>query len=69
MSFSIESISKLALEQQEVILQSLTNVKELKPIEVDGLVFYVPEQVVGLVDSLWMQLQEKKDQLNAVQSN
>jgi len=58
MSVSIEWLSRLPREEQEKILQSLSNAEELKPIEVDGVVYHVPDAVIGLIDSLWLQLQE-----------
>ena len=58
MPISIEWLSRLPKDEQEKILQSLANAEELKPIEVDGVVYHVPDAVIGLIDSLWMQLQE-----------
>ena len=61
MSISIEWLANLPQSEQEKVLQSLANTEELKPIEVDGTVYQVPVPVLGLIDSLWLQLQEKED--------
>jgi|TARA_R100001530_G_scaffold135512_1_gene112901 hypothetical protein len=58
MPVSIEWLSRLPAKEQEKILKSLSNAEELKPIEVDGVVYHVPGAVIGLIDSLWMQIQE-----------
>ena len=69
MSISIEWLANLPQAAQEKILQSLSNAEELKAIEVDGTVYHVPDAVVGLIDSLWLQLQEKNEELSAVKKN
>ena len=61
MSISIEWLANLPLSEQEKVLQSLANTEELSPIEVDGTVYHVPSPVIGLIDSLWLQLQEKEE--------
>jgi len=69
MSVSIEWLANLPLEVQERILQSLSNAEELSPIEVDGTVYHVPQPVIGLIDSLWLELQQKKEIIGAVDKN
>ena len=69
MPVSIEWLSRLPAKEQEKILQSLANAEELKPIEVDGVVYHVPDAVIGLIDSLWMQLQEKHEDRIAIEKN
>ena len=59
MSTSIEWLANLPQKEQEKVLQSLASAEELLPIEVDGTIYHVPGAVIGLVDSLWLQLQEK----------
>ena len=61
MSISIEWLANLPLSEQEKVLQSLANTEELSPIEVDGTVYHIPSPVIGLIDSLWLQLQEKEE--------
>jgi len=68
MSISIEWLANLPQSEQEKVLQSLANTEELKPIEVDGTVYHVPVPVLGLIDSLWLQLQEK-DNISAVEKD
>ena len=69
MPISIDWLSRLPVEEQERVLQSLANAGELKPIEVDGVVYHVPDAVIGLIDSLWGQLQEKYDSKSAIEKN
>tara|TARA_R100000656_G_scaffold109807_2_gene81820 strand:+ start:41 stop:250 length:210 start_codon:yes stop_codon:yes gene_type:complete len=69
MPISIEWLSRLPADEQEKVLQSLANAEELKPIEVDGIVYHVPDAVIGLIDSLWLQLQEKPDKKSAIEKN
>ena len=57
MSISIEWLSGLPREEQEKVLQALSNAEELLPIEVDGVVYHVPDAWIGLIDSLWLQVQ------------
>lgn len=59
MSISLEWLANLPKEEQERVLKSLSN-KDMQPIEVDGVVYHIPNAVAGLIDSLWGQLQEKK---------
>ena len=68
MSISIEWLANLPQSEQEKILQSLSNTEELRAIEVDGTVYHIPDAVVGLIDSLWLQLQEKEED-SAVKKN
>jgi len=58
MPIAIEWLSGLPREEQEKVLQSLSNAEELKPIEVDGVVYHVPDAVIGLIDYLWLQIQD-----------
>ena len=50
----IEGISNLPLEQQEIILRSLT--KKLVVIEIDEDMFLVQEEINELIDSLSKQV-------------
>tara|TARA_R110000796_G_scaffold33027_2_gene85952 strand:- start:3625 stop:3831 length:207 start_codon:yes stop_codon:yes gene_type:complete len=50
----IEGISNLPLEQQEIILKSLT--KKLVVIEIDEDMFLVQEEINELIDSLSKQV-------------
>ena len=60
----IKSISKLPLEEQESILESMS--KSFHPIEIDGTTFMIPEQVNDLIDNLLSQIQEKNLALDIV---
>tara|TARA_R110002020_G_scaffold192035_1_gene392044 strand:- start:16 stop:222 length:207 start_codon:yes stop_codon:yes gene_type:complete len=56
-SISIEWLAQLPLSEQERVLAKLAEVDEdLSPIEINGKRFYIPIEVVGLIDSLWEQL-------------
>ena len=61
MSSSIEWLANLTKEEQEKVLLSLSNAPELVALEVDGTIYHVPDAVVNLIDSLWMQLQNDRD--------
>jgi|TARA_Y100000034_G_C6648287_1_gene283644 hypothetical protein len=65
MSVSIEWLATLPKEEQERVLRSLSNATELSPIEVDGVVYHIPNAVVGLIDSLWAQLQERTKKITS----
>ena len=66
---SIDWLVNLSKEDQEKMLESLANTEELSPIEVDGVVYHIPTPVVGLIDSLWLQLQENKNNLSGIEKN
>tara|TARA_R100000458_G_C8190581_1_gene184421 strand:+ start:68 stop:271 length:204 start_codon:yes stop_codon:yes gene_type:complete len=55
-NFSIEWLAKLPYEEQEQVLKTLSRIDDLYPIEINGKKFYIPQEVVGLIDSLWAQL-------------
>jgi|TARA_R110002051_G_C8633601_1_gene485127 hypothetical protein len=56
-SISIEWLAQLPYEEQERVLSRLASAdEELSPIEINGKRFYIPTEVIGLIDSLWAQL-------------
>jgi len=55
-SISIEWLAQLPYEEQEKVLSRLAKIDDLCPIEINGKKFYIPEEVIGLIDSLWAQL-------------
>jgi hypothetical protein len=55
-SISIEWLAQLPYEEQERVLSRLSKIDDLHPIEINGKKFYIPEDVIGLIDSLWAQL-------------
>tara|TARA_R100000808_G_scaffold24977_1_gene60090 strand:- start:4006 stop:4209 length:204 start_codon:yes stop_codon:yes gene_type:complete len=55
-SISIEWLAQLPLEEQEKVLSRLAKNDDLCPIEINGKKFFVPEEVIFLIDSLWAQL-------------
>ena len=69
MSLSIEWLEKLSADDQELVLQQLSNADKLISIEVDGKVYHIPKAVSGLIESLWKQLEDKKTQLSAIKKN
>ena len=54
MSQLIEGLSNLSLTEQEKILRRLS--KDLMPLEIDDEVFFVPSEVVDLIDNLSAQV-------------
>ena len=69
MPTSIDWLVNLSKEEQEKMLESLANTEELCPIEVDGIVYHIPTPVAGLIDSLWLQLQEKNNNISGIEKN
>tara|TARA_R100000687_G_C6374721_1_gene129657 strand:+ start:110 stop:304 length:195 start_codon:yes stop_codon:yes gene_type:complete len=55
----IKEIDKLPLREQELILSQLSN--SFCPVEIDDVIYMIPEEVSELIDSLTMQLNEMKD--------
>ena len=52
----IEELMTLPIEEQELVLKNLSN--ELNPIEINGEVFMIPQEVNELIDNLFLQLQD-----------
>ena len=52
----IKEIDKLPLREQELILSQLSN--SFCPVEIDNVIYMIPEEVSELIDSLTMQLNE-----------
>tara|TARA_Y100001951_G_scaffold97552_1_gene97399 strand:- start:592 stop:786 length:195 start_codon:yes stop_codon:yes gene_type:complete len=55
----IKEIDKLPLREQELILSQLSN--SFCPVEIDDVIYMIPEEVSELIDSLTMQLSEMRD--------
>ena len=55
-NLSIELLANLSYEEQVRVLETLSRIDDLLPIEINGKKFYIPQEVVGLIDSLWAQL-------------
>jgi hypothetical protein len=55
----IKEIDKLPLKEQELILSQLSN--SFCPVEIDDVIYMIPEEVSELIDSLTMQLSEMRD--------
>ena len=55
-NLSIELLANLPYEEQVRVLETLSRIDDLLPIEINGKKFYVPQEVIGLIDSLWEQL-------------
>ena len=60
----IKEIDKLPLKEQELILSQLSD--SFCPVEIDDVIYMIPEEVNELIDSLTMQLNEMR---NAVRSD
>tara|TARA_R100001244_G_scaffold128512_1_gene99447 strand:- start:18 stop:218 length:201 start_codon:yes stop_codon:yes gene_type:complete len=56
MAKAIKELLGLPKEEQEFILHSLAN--EYNPIEIDGEVYMIPQEVNELIDNLIIQVQE-----------
>jgi hypothetical protein len=52
----IKELLTLPIEEQELVLKNLSN--ELNPIEINGEVFMIPQEVNELIDNLFLQLQD-----------
>ena len=59
MGLIIKSIANLPYEEQEKCLDQLTSAlsSSLRPIEIDGEVYHIPDAVQQLIDSLWDMIQ------------
>tara|TARA_Y100000310_G_scaffold52263_1_gene48064 strand:- start:412 stop:606 length:195 start_codon:yes stop_codon:yes gene_type:complete len=55
----IKEIDKLPLKEQELILSQLSN--SFCPVEIDDVIYMIPEEVSELIDSLTVQLSEMRD--------
>ena len=69
MSEAIENLATLPVEEQEEILKKLSSVINLEQIEVDGVVYHIPKPVSELIDSIWLQLQDKRIKLGEIKKN
>mgnify|MGYP001358653247 FL=1 len=56
MAKSLESISRLSRELQEEVLERVAS--GICPIELDGILYEVPEPIFALINSLVSQIQE-----------
>ena len=54
----IEELSDLPLKTQEAVLKNLS--EEMIPLEIDGNIFMVHENVSKLIDNLVLQIEELK---------
>lgn len=55
----IDIISKLTAEEQTSILEIISrSASDLSPIEIDDVVYQIPDVVHDLIDSLAMQIKE-----------
>ena len=55
----IKEIDKLPVREQEVILRQLS--ESFTPIEIDSIIYMIPEEVDKLISSLNSQLTELRD--------
>ena len=54
----IKELCTLPLEEQEFVLKNLSH--EYNPIEINGELFMIPQEVNDLIDNLFLQLQDLK---------
>ena len=54
----IEELSELPMETQEAVLKNLS--EQMIPLEIDGNIFMVHENVSKLIDNLVLQIEELK---------
>ena len=59
MAEELKELSNLPPEIQESILESISH--SYHPIEIDGEVFMIPEEVSELIDNLLLQIQDVMD--------
>ena len=57
----IKEIDKLPLMEQELILSQLSN--SFTPIEIDSVIYMIPEEVDMLIGSLNSQIEELRDRV------
>ena len=65
----MENISNLPVEEQEKVLNKLASITHLESIEVDGVVYHIPRAVSQLIDSIWLQLQDKRLKLGEIKKD
>ena len=58
----IEELSDLPLKTQEAVLKNLS--EQMIPLEIDGNIFMVHENVSKLIDNLALQIEELKKREN-----
>ena len=54
----IKELSNLPMEEQEFILNNMSH--EYNPIEINGEVYMIPQEVNELIDNLFLELQDLK---------
>jgi hypothetical protein len=54
----IKELTNLPIEEQEFILNNMSH--EYNPIEINGEVFMIPQEVNTLIDNLFIELQDLK---------
>jgi len=55
----IEILGKLTMEEQESILKMISrSTSDLSPIEIDNIVYQIPDTVHDLIDNLALQIKE-----------
>ena len=54
----IKELSNLPMEEQEFVLNNMSH--EYNPIEINGEVFMIPQEVNTLIDNLFIELQDLK---------
>ena len=54
----IKELSNLPMEEQEFVLNNMSH--EYNPIEINGEVFMIPQEVNELIDNLFIELQDLK---------
>ena len=57
----IKEIDKLPLKEQELILSQLS--ESFTPIEIDSVIYMIPEEVDMLIGSLNSQIEELRDRV------
>ena len=57
----IKEIDKLPLKEQELILSQLS--ESFTPIEIDSVIYMIPEEVDLLISSLNCQIEELRDRV------
>ena len=58
----IKELDKLSIHEQEKILEQMS--ESFIPIEIDSLVYMIPEEVSFLIDSLTSQLEQCQDAIS-----
>ena len=65
MAFGMIELSRLPIEDQEEVLKKLSS-KDVCPIEIDEVIYYIPPQVNDLIETLYEESNFYKKKVNGI---